>query len=65
MHSDELLSYVLDQMVTDAHNGEVEPIFDLLDLIPREVLLSYLCPRLAQQALDAGLATADEVEVDQ
>jgi len=65
MHSDKLLSYVLDQMVTDAHNGEVEPIFDLLDVIPRSSLLAYLGVRLGAEVVKAGLATVDEVEVDQ
>ena len=62
MHSDELLSYVLDQMVTDAHNGEVEPIFNLLDVIPRDSLLAYLGVRLGAEVVKAGLATVDEVE---
>ena len=65
MHSDKLLSYVLDQLVTDAHNGEVEPIFDLLDVIPRASLLAYLGVRLGAEVVNAGLATVDEVEVDQ
>ena len=65
MHSDKLLELITAQIENDIHTGDACGLWDMLDLIPREVLLSYLCPRLAQQALDAGLATADEVEVDQ
>jgi hypothetical protein len=65
MHSDKLLELITDQIEIDINTGSTGGLWDMLDLIPREVLLLYLCPRLAQQALDAGLATADEVEVDQ
>ena len=64
-HNDRLLDYVLDQLIIDAHNGELEPIFDLLDCIPRENLLAYLGVRLGAEVVNAGLATADEVDTDQ
>ena len=63
-HNDRLLDYVVDQIIIDAHNGELEPIFDLLDCIPRENLLAYLGLRLAAEVVNAGLATADEVDTD-
>ena len=64
-HNDRLLDYVLDQLIIDAHNGELEPIFDLLDCIPRENLLACLGVRLGAEVVNAGLATADEVDTDQ
>lgn len=64
-HNDKLLDYVLDQLIIDAHNGEVEPIFDLLDIVPRANLLAYLGVRLGAEVVKAGLATADEVDTDQ
>ena len=62
MHNDKLLLYVVEQIETDLHNGEVEAVMDLLEYIPREALLAYLGLRLAQQVVNDGLATMDEVE---
>ena len=63
-HNDQLLDLLLDQIIIDAHNGDIEPIFDLLDCIPRANLLSYLGLRLATEAVKAGLATTDEVDTE-
>lgn len=64
-HNDKLLELVTEQVQVDIGNGDVSSLWDMLDIIPRDRLLSYLGIRLATEAVKAGLATADEVDTDE
>lgn len=65
MHNDKLLLYVIEQIETDLHNGDIEGVMDLLECVPRANLLEFLGLRLAQQVINEGLATADEVDAEE
>lgn len=64
-HSDKLLCYVTEQIECDIDNGDISSLWDMLDVIPRERLLAYLGVRLASKVVKAGLATIDEVDIDE
>ena len=55
-----LLDLVLEQIDSDREMGDVEALYDFLDIIPREQLIDYLSMTRQDRALAAGLIKEDE-----
>ena len=55
-----LLELVLEQIDSDREMGDLEALYDLLDIIPREQLIDYLSMTRQDRALAAGLIKEDE-----
>jgi hypothetical protein len=55
-----LLDLVLDQIDSDREMGDVEALYDFLDIIPRAQLIDYLSMTRQDTALAAGLIKEDE-----
>ena len=55
-----LLELVLEQIDSDRAMGDVEALYDLLDIIPRAQLIDYLSMTRQDRALEQGLITEDE-----
>lgn len=62
MHSDDFLDIVADQVLNDVSAGDITALFELLDAIPRDVLISYLSESRLQKALKRGIVTQDEAD---
>ena len=55
-----LLDLVLEQIDSDRDMGQVEALYDFLDIIPRAQLIDYLSMTRQDTALAAGLIKEDE-----
>ena len=55
-----LLDLVFEQMNADVEMGDVEALYDLLDCIPRDQLISYLAMTRQDTALEQGLISEEE-----
>lgn len=64
MHDDRLLKYVLWQIIEDDHTGNIEPVMDLLEHVPREALIAYLGNYVASLAIQSGAIKPEEVQDD-
>ena len=62
MHSDDFLDIVADQVLQDVSDGDITALFELLDALPREVLIGYLSESRLQKALKRGIVTQDEAD---
>lgn len=62
MHDDKLLVYITHQIDQDINDGNLEGLWDMLDYIPRDVLLDYLGKSLANEALKSGVIKPEEME---
>jgi len=60
MHSDDFLDLVADQVLDDVADGDITALFEILDALPREVLIGYLSQSRLQKALKRGIVTQDE-----
>ena len=59
--SDSLLDLVVEQYQQDDRDGDVTAFYDLLDRLPREVLIAYLSNSRQQDAILTGVITEEEV----
>ena len=59
---DRLIALVLEQIEQDLHDGNYEPLADMLDTVPRHLIVGYLSYRLKGQAFNSGLITQAEFE---
>jgi hypothetical protein len=55
-----LLDLVLEQIDSDRQMGDVEALYDFLDIIPRAQLIDYLSMTRQDRALEQGLIKEDE-----
>ena len=62
MHNDKLLDLVVEQIMQDINDGDVTAIFDMLDVVDRELLINYLSPSLLKQAKKHAIVTQDEID---
>ena len=62
--SDSLLDLVVEQYQQDDRDGDVTAFYDLLDRLPREVLIAYLSNSRQQDAILIGVITKEEVSND-
>jgi len=60
MHNDKLLEVVLDQIQQDIKDGDVEPLFDMLEIIDHDTLVGFLSNSRLDSALEQGLITEEE-----
>ena len=61
---DSLLDLVVEQYQQDDRDGDVTAFYDLLDRLPREVLIAYLSNSRQQDAILTGVITEEEVSDD-
>lgn len=59
---DKLLYWVADQIVEDHDLGDTDLLYDMLDMIPRDVLVSYLTRYRRQLALKDGVIDQSEID---
>lgn len=59
---DRLIALVLEQIEQDLHDGNYEPLADMLDTVPRHLIIGYLSHRLKERAFNLGLITQTEFE---
>ena len=59
---DRLIALVLEQIEQDLNDGNIEPLADILDTVPRHLIIEYLNGRLTEQAFNSGLITQTEFE---
>ena len=62
MHSDDFLDLVADQVLDDVSNGDITALFEILDALPRELLIGYLSQSRLQKALKRGIVTQNEAD---
>ena len=62
--SDSLLDLVVEQYQQDDRDGDVTAFYDMLDRLPREVLIAYLSNSRQQDAILTGVITEEEVSND-
>ena len=60
INQEELLELVLEQIDSDREMGDVEALYDFLDIVPREQLIDYLSMTRQERALAAGLIKESE-----
>ena len=59
---DKLLYWVAEQIAEDHDLGDTALLYDMLDMIPRDVLVSYLTRYRQQLALKDGVIDLSEIE---
>ena len=62
--SDSLLDLVVERYQQDDRDGDVTAFYDMLDRLPREVLIAYLSNSRQQDAILIGVITEEEVSND-
>ena len=61
---DELIELVIEQINSDQETGQIEALYDFIDLIDREEMIIYLGIGLKETALDRGIIGKGEVPND-
>ena len=61
---DELIELVIEQINSDQETGQIEALYDFIDLIDREEMIIYLGIGLRETALDRGIIGKGEVPND-
>ena len=61
---DELIELVIEQINSDQETGQIEALYDFIDLIDREEMIIYLGIGLRETALDRGIIGKGEVTND-
>ena len=59
---DDLIELVIEQINSDQENGQVEALYDFLDLIDRKSMIEYLGITLKEIALERGIINKDEID---
>jgi len=57
---DNLIEIVLDQINSDQETGQVEALYDFIDLIGREQMINYLSQTRLDSALEQGVIDEGE-----
>jgi len=58
---DDLIEIVIEQINSDQESGQVEALYDFLDLIDRKSMIEYLGITLREIALERGIINKGEV----
>ena len=61
---DELIELVIEQINSDQETGQLEALYDFIDLIDREEMIIYLGTGLRETALELGIIGKGEVPND-
>jgi len=61
---DELIELVIEQINSDQETGQLEALYDFIDLIDREEMIIYLGIGLREAALEQGIIGKSEVPND-
>ena len=61
---DDLIELVIEQIISDQENGQLEALYDFIDLIDREDMVRYLGYGLRETALEKGIIDKGEVSDD-
>lgn len=61
---DELIELVIEQINSDQETGQLEALYDFIDLIDREEMIIYLGTGLRETALERGIIGKGEVPND-
>ena len=61
---DELIELVIEQINSDQETGQIEALYDFIDLIDREEMIIYLGIGLRETALERGIIGKGEVTND-
>ena len=61
---DELIELVIEQINSDQETGQLEALYDFIDLIDREEMIIYLGTGLRETALERGIIGKREVPND-
>ena len=61
---DELIELVIEQINSDQETGQLEALYDFIDLIDREEMIIYLGTGLRETALERGIIGKGEVPSD-
>jgi hypothetical protein len=61
---DELIELVIEQINSDQETGQIEALYDFIDLIDREEMIIYLGTGLRETALERGIIGKGEVPND-
>ena len=59
---DNLIELVIEQINSDQESGQVEALYDFLDLIDRKSMIEYLGITLREIALKGGVINKDEID---
>ena len=62
---DDLIELVIEQINSDQETGQLEALFDFIDLIDREEMIRYLGIGLRDRALEQGIIDKGEVPNDE
>ena len=62
---DDLIELVIEQINSDQENGQLEALYDFIDLIDREDMIIYLGTGLRKRALEQGIIGKGEVPNDE
>ena len=57
---DDLIELVIEQINSDQESGQVEALYDFIDLIDRKSMIEYLGITLREIALERGVINKDE-----
>jgi hypothetical protein len=60
LQDDDLIELVIEQINSDQENGQVEALYDFLDLIDRKSMIEYLGITLKEIALERGIINKGE-----
>jgi len=58
---DDLIELVIEQIISDQENGQLEALYDFIDLIDREDMVRYLGYGLRITACEKGIIGKEEV----
>ena len=64
LEDDELIELVIEQINSDQETGQLEALYDFIDLIDREEMIIYLGIGLRETALERGIIGKGEVPND-
>ena len=62
---DDLIEIVIEQINSDQESGQLEALYDFLDLIDRKSMIEYLGITLREIALERGIINKGEVNDDE
>ena len=65
LQDDDLIELVIEQINSDQECGQVEALYDFIDLIDRKSMVEYLGITLREIALERGVINKGEVNDDE
>ena len=65
IRDNDLIELVIEQIKSDHETGQLEALYDFIDLIDREDMIEYLGITLREIALERGIINKGEVNDDE